>query len=284
MQKVIIRNFTDPMMGLSYESEPELRRLETHFQEQLEIEYIMSGLVRDISDFMTSYEKSIPTEDGIKLYCSRLAQIYLQEKDIGGLPMNMDNFALFDSEHRSSYPLNIAYKAALLSSKEKAHSFLYRLRYATIYQCRQTTSQEELLKIAVECGLDRKQFQHYMDNGTALKKFEEDLTLTRAMRINSLPSYLISYGQKAVLLNGVCDYDVIANSIVTISDNQIKPVRYTYSEEKLQKLIINHPLISISEILRSFDDLNIEKIKKAINSTLQREHFKFIEENFIEFF
>ncbi|MDY6419570.1 MAG: DsbA family protein, partial [Succinivibrio dextrinosolvens] len=236
------------------------------------------------SDFMTSYEKSIPTEDGIKLYCSRLAQIYLQEKDIGGLPMNMDNFALFDSEHRSSYPLNIAYKAALLSSKEKAHSFLYRLRFATIYQCRQTTSQEELLKIAVECGLDRKQFQHYMDNGTALKKFEEDLTLTRAMRINSLPSYLISYGQKAVLLNGVCDYDVIANAIVTISDNQIKPVRYTYSEEKLQKLIIKHPLISISEILRSFDDLNIEKIKKAINSTLQREHFKFIEENFIEFF
>ena len=77
------------------------------------------------------------------------------------------------------------------------------------------------------------------------------------------------------------NYDVIANAIVTISDNQIKPVRYTYSEEKLQKLIINHPLISISEILRSFDDLNIEKIKKAINSTLQREHFKFIEENFI---
>lgn len=197
MQKVIIRNFTDPMMGLSYESEPELRRLETHFQEQLEIEYIMSGLVRDISDFMTSYEKSIPTEDGIKLYCSRLAQIYLQEKDIGGLPMNMDNLALFDSEHRSSYPLNIAYKAALLSSKEKAHSFLYRLRFATIYQCRQTTSQEELLKIAVECGLDRKQFQHYMDNGTALKKFEEDLTLTRAMRINSLPSYLIKLWTKS---------------------------------------------------------------------------------------
>ncbi|WGE89692.1 hypothetical protein [Actinobacillus arthritidis] len=43
--------FTDPMMGLSYESEPFLRQLETHFPNQLQFAYVMGGLVRNVADW-----------------------------------------------------------------------------------------------------------------------------------------------------------------------------------------------------------------------------------------
>ena len=43
---------SDPMMGLAWECEPVLRRLETHFEGRIEIRHAMSVLVRDIADFV----------------------------------------------------------------------------------------------------------------------------------------------------------------------------------------------------------------------------------------
>ena len=66
MGKAIITTFTDPMMGLSYESEPVFRKLETHFEGQIEFRCVMAGLVRDVSDFMTPEERSMEPETGIR--------------------------------------------------------------------------------------------------------------------------------------------------------------------------------------------------------------------------
>lgn len=114
MGKVILTTFTDPMMGLSYESEPIMDRLQKEYGEIVEFKNIMGLLVRDVSDFMTPEELALKPEEGISLYCKRLARIYKSEESIGGLPINMEGFCLFDKEHRSSNPLNLAYKAAQL--------------------------------------------------------------------------------------------------------------------------------------------------------------------------
>ena len=106
--KIILTAFTDPMMGLSYESEPIIERLQIEYAGQIEIRYVMSVLVRDVSDFMLPEELALEPEDGIRAYCKRLAQIYKSEEAIGGLPINMDGFRLFDTEHRSSKPLCLA--------------------------------------------------------------------------------------------------------------------------------------------------------------------------------
>lgn len=104
MKKIILTTFTDPMMGLSYEQEPVYEKLAAHFGDRLVFHYVMSGLVRDVSDFMVPEEKALPAEEGIRLYNRRLAQIYKGEEAIGDLPINMDGFHLFDADHRSSYP------------------------------------------------------------------------------------------------------------------------------------------------------------------------------------
>lgn len=55
-EKIKITVFTDPMMGLSYESEPVREKLEKTFEGKIEFDYVMALLVRDVSDFMLPKE------------------------------------------------------------------------------------------------------------------------------------------------------------------------------------------------------------------------------------
>lgn len=75
MDKVILTAFTDPMMGLSYESEPVMERLQEEYGGNIELRNVMGLLVRDVSDFMTPEESSMDPEAGISLYCERLATV-----------------------------------------------------------------------------------------------------------------------------------------------------------------------------------------------------------------
>ena len=48
--------FTDPMMGLSYESEPMLARLRDMYRGRIEFRYVMYLMVRDVADYMLPEE------------------------------------------------------------------------------------------------------------------------------------------------------------------------------------------------------------------------------------
>ena len=75
MEKIILTTFTDPMMGLSYESEPIMDRLKKEYGDIIEFRNVMGLLVRDVSDFMTPEEQAMKPEEGISLYCKRLAML-----------------------------------------------------------------------------------------------------------------------------------------------------------------------------------------------------------------
>ena len=94
-KKILITVFTDPMMGLSYESEPIREKLEASFKDKVSFDYVMCLLVKDVSDFMLPEEITLGREKGIEVYNKRLAQIYKNEEKIGGLPINMEGFTLF---------------------------------------------------------------------------------------------------------------------------------------------------------------------------------------------
>ena len=171
----------------------------------------MSGLVRDVSDFMVPEERALPAEEGIRLYNRRLAQIYKEEEAIGGLPINMDGFHLFDADHRSSYPLCMAYKAAELCCPEKAFAFLLKLRRATIVETRQTTKTDELISVAAEAGLDQEQFRIFFEDGRTSAAFQKDLALTQSLGIRQLPTVLIEGRDKRLLVSGMASYDAFVN-------------------------------------------------------------------------
>ena len=79
MCDIIITTFTDPMMGLSYECEPVYEKLANYFNGYIIFKYIMSGFVRDVSDFMLPEELALTPKEGIAKYNNRLAKIYMSE-------------------------------------------------------------------------------------------------------------------------------------------------------------------------------------------------------------
>lgn len=193
-EQITLTVFTDPMMGLFYESQPMLDQLKEKYGSRLVIDYRMSVLVRDVSDFMTPEERALPPEIGIPRYNQRLAGIYKSEEFIGQLPMNMEGFHLFDPQHRSSRPLCLAYHAAKLTAPDKAEQFLINLRAATVLQNRPTTHRDVILEIINETGIDEAAFiDHYL-NGSADAALEEDQIFAQHLGIRALPAYLLSYG------------------------------------------------------------------------------------------
>ena len=217
MKKTIITVFTDPMMGLSYESEPILERLQNEYKDTIVIRYVMSILVRDVLDFMLPEERMLDLEEGIKKYNKRLAGIYKSEESIGGLPINMDGFRLFDTEHRSSKPLCLAYKAAQLTNPDKADAFLKALRHATVLCTRPTTHLEEILRIIRNTKIDEKTFLTHYQDGTAEIELNKDKAFTNSLQIHSLPAYLIQHGDQALIMHSF-QYQDFVDAIAKISN------------------------------------------------------------------
>lgn len=210
--KIVLTAFTDPMMGLSYESEPIMERLAAEYAGRIEFRYVMSVLVRDVSDFMTPAELALFPDEGISRYCERLAKIYKSEEVIGGLPINMEGFRLFDATHRSSTPLCLAYKAAHLADPDKADTFLTALRHATVLDCRPTTHEDEILAIVRKVGIDEDSFTRHFRDGSAKTALEQDLAYTQSLGIHSLPTYLIQCREKALLMQSF-DYLDFTNAL-----------------------------------------------------------------------
>ncbi len=73
MNQIILTAFTDPIMRLSYECQPVNEQLAAHYQGQIVFKYVMSGPVRDVSNFMLPEELLLPPEEGIRVYNRRLA-------------------------------------------------------------------------------------------------------------------------------------------------------------------------------------------------------------------
>lgn len=213
MKKVVITTFTDPMMGLSYESEPTMRRVAEHYGETVEWRYAMGLLVRDVHDFMIPADYADTEAESIKRYNARLAQIYKSEEAIGGLPMNMEGFCLFSENERSSLPLNLAYEAAKLANEKRAEKFLRRLRYATVVETRRTTTLREILRVVSLVGIDEEIFLKYYNDGSAMIELKKDLALMSSLGIHSLPAYLLEYGERRMLIRQLADFDLFRKAI-----------------------------------------------------------------------
>ena len=252
-ERVLVSVFTDPMMGLSYETSPVFRKLETHFPRRLALRYVMSLLVRDVYELADPGDFADGEAVAIDRYNARLAKIYEEEEPIGGLPINMEGFCLFAPERPSSLPLNVAYKTAQLVAPKEADAFLYRLRLATVAECRPTTKREEIFAVAAETGIDEDKFRGAYDGSAARRALNADLALGRAYGIRALPACLLEYRGQKIVASGMIGYDAFAELIGKLTDGELKPTRPAASIAALRELLAAHPLLSPIEIREAFD-------------------------------
>lgn len=265
MNKVTLTIFTDPMMGLSYESEPVIRRMETHFGEALSIRYAMCVLVGDVRHFMIPEDMAETPELTLANYNRRLAGIYRKEEEINGMPIAMEDCRLFDMKHLTSEPLCLAVKAVQRVAPEKAEQFLYRLRYATIVEVRPTTHHDELLRVVrLTGGIDETAFQEAYNNGMAEKALQHDVCMARNLSLRSLPAYMLHYGSRHILIHDMANFDAFASAIRQLTGGSISPTLPEVTTESLRRLITCHPLISPIEISRAFNLHTAEEVKQFI--------------------
>ncbi|OOF51834.1 hypothetical protein BKK54_02320 [Rodentibacter genomosp. 1] len=263
--------FTDPMMGLSYESVPFLAKIETHFSGQIEIQTKMAGLVRDVRHFMIAEDFRDGEILALEHYNRRLAHIYQAEQAITGMPIHItpDNLHLFDRLHRSSTPLNLAVKAAELTDKNKEAAFLYRLRYALIVETRPITHWKEIFRGVEQTGINIGTFMKSYQNGMAQAALEQDWALRESLKIYRLPAYLLEYENQHMLLQGVLDDRTFFNAIIKLSEGKILPAAPNATLENLQDFLQNHPLVSFIELKYAFGLSHKKSVQSWIHPLLK---------------
>jgi predicted DsbA family dithiol-disulfide isomerase len=256
-KKVVITNFTDPLCTWCWGLEPVFRKLETHFPSEIEFRYVMGGLVENIE------EKWDPANGIGHADISRInQQIEAHWKDASrrhGMPVKGTGFTLFSREFPSTYPQNIAYKAAQMVDQKKADRFLRRMREASAAEYLMTSHPDVLDKLAAEVGLNIPEFHKHLEDGSAEKAFKEDLRITRVFGVTGFPTCLVSYGDKQVLLRGYNDYETFVKVIGMASDGEVKPVvNPSYDDIAILDFIKNHGRLALAELKEAFDFPNMK--------------------------
>lgn len=251
--KLFITTFTDPMMGLSYESMPTFRKLETHFGDKIVFNTKMAGLVKNVYDLVDYNDlKLYGKKVALNKYKAKLAEIYLQEERIAHLPIIMNNFRLFDEEHTSSLPLNRAYKAVELLDKTKSEQFLYNLRYSTVVETNPTTHTDELVKVAVKTGLPKDQFLKAYESKKSQEALDKDFEIFKILNINTLPAYLLQYKDQAALITSLAKYEDFIQVINKLTKKEIRGKRTKPTVQNIYDFIKKHPVISSNEMIEAF--------------------------------
>ena len=262
--RVVLTTFTDPMMGLSWEQEPIYHKLEVSFGDQLDFRYRMVPLVPDVMRLVDPRDLRYGEAEAIRLYNDRLAQIYLDEEPIGGVPVVMDGFALFSVDERSTVGLCLAWEAANVVNPDASEAYLYALRYATIVQGRRTVRMDVALEVARECDMDADAMVCAMRDGRAQAALDGGRALAARLGIRALPAVLVGFEDRSELLNGLAHYEVFASSIERLSEESAFSSESRNGEE-IRMLLQRHPLISEQELRAVFDSESDSELSSALS-------------------
>lgn len=192
-----ITQITDPVCTWCYGNEPELRTIE--FLYGAKCDFLMGGLVEDIRNFYDAYNDI--GGDASRSNNSIISH-WREASTRHKMPITSGKFELFSNEFPSTYPQNIAYKAALLSEPHLASLFLRNIRVATACYGKITSKPEVLIEIANESGLDIAQFLKAFESKEAKEAFLNDRRAIASLGVRGFPAFLIEYNGKRTLLRG----------------------------------------------------------------------------------
>lgn len=264
---VELTEFTDPVCTWCWGSEPVLRKLETRFGEQVKISFVMAGLVKDITSF---YDRYNDIGGDPALSNANIAKHWLEASERHGMPVRTAGFNLFSRERPSTYPQNIAYKAAQIQGQMQANRYLRRIREASAAEARLTNTTEVLVELASEVGLDVARFLEDFSQGAAQKAFKEDLAMTAHYKAYGYPTFLLRFGEKETLLRGYKRYEEFKAVIDYLTNGTINEHPVPASEEAIIAFVRMYDSVAPVEIKMSFD-LTDAELESAVDSLLARQ-------------
>lgn len=179
--------FTDPYCTWCWGSEPVLRKIREVYGNRVKVGFVMGGLVKDITQFYDPLNRI-----GGKDWNKQVAKHWLEASEAHGMPVDERVFSDIGNAFTSTYPANIAVKAAEFQGTEKAAKFLRRLREAAAAENKQIHQEGVQVELAEEVGLDVSRFRRDLESGRAEKAFDQDLKLCREYGVTGFPTFLIN--------------------------------------------------------------------------------------------
>lgn len=262
-----IIEFTDPVCTWCWGSEPVLRKLETRFGEQVKISFVMAGLVKDITSFYDSHNDigGDPARSN-----ANIAKHWLEASERHGMPVKSEGFKLFSQEHPSTYPQNIAYKAAQMQDQMLADKLLRRIREASAAEAKLTNTTEVLVELASEVGLNIARFLEDFSHGAAQKAFEQDLATAARYQAHGFPTFLVRFAGRETLLRGYQRYEDFKAVIGYLTNGTLLDRPIPAGEEAIMEFIRRYASVAPIEIKMTFDLTEVE-LQSAVDSLLNKQ-------------
>ncbi|NLC32607.1 MAG: DsbA family protein [Clostridiales bacterium] len=250
MKDIIITSFTDPVCVWCYATEPVMRAIEMRYP-QVEIRYIMGGMVRDFNDFEDPDNDIMPARGGVN---EQVMAHWLQSYPRHHMPIRAEGFHLFDEQHSSTYSQSIACKAAQLAAPRRAEAYLRALRVAAIAQARQISRPKVQLEIARECAIPIDTFQAAMQDGSAKRAFQVDLGLTQASGVDVFPTFMVKSSRaQEMKMRGFNTFEDFEQVFKKLSGGDMTPLISPPDEELLESLLSKYGNLAMEEIYQAFD-------------------------------
>lgn len=264
-KKIEIIEFTDPVCTWCWGSEPLLRKLETRYGDQVEVKFVMGGLVQDIRDFYDSHHGIGKDPERSN---QQIVKHWVEASERHGMPVRSEGFRLFSEEYPSTYPQNIAYKAAQMEDQALADKFLRRIREASAAEALQTSRNEVLVELASEVGLDISKFLGRLSDGSAAAAFQEDLDTTRRYGVRGFPSFLVRYEDKEYMMRSYQNYESFQALIRLLSSETVETAPEK-TEGNILEFILKYGRVAPVELQMSFD-MTEEETSEAIEKLLEK--------------
>ncbi|MDJ0270631.1 MAG: DsbA family protein [Aigarchaeota archaeon] len=245
-----IIEYTDPYCTWCWGSEPILRKIKEVYGDQAEISYKMGGLVRDIRDFYDPFN-----EIGGERWYEQVAAHWEDASRRHGMPVDGRVFYEIKDSFTSTYPANIAVKAAELQNGELAKRYLRRLREAAAAERKHIHRLEVQAELAQEVGLDANQFVEDIRNRRAEAAFLEDLRECRSTGITGFPTFLVKNLEngRAHLVHGYRRYEYFEGLLDEITGNSLEKKRIEKSEEEVLGFIRRWGKVATQEVATLLD-------------------------------
>ena len=228
MKKVKISVFSDPACVWCWGSVPVLRALRYHYGEQVDIEYVMGGMIEDI----TSYNnRRLSVGGDIAMSNRNIHKHWLEASAVHGMPVSETPVRLFTEEYRSTVPLNLAYIAAGLyvrSNKgcmEKAVlRYLRILQEMTIVDGAQTNDPDNTVALSALVGFNQQSFAELYYGEETKKIYSVNKELCEAYDVSAFPAYKLEYAGEEMMVRGFTTYETLGHCISQLSYENIRPV------------------------------------------------------------
>ena len=229
MEKIGITVFADPVCTWCWGSAPVIRALAYRYGEQIEIDYLMGGMIEDISSYSN---RRLSVGGDIALSNRNIHQHWLEASEVHGMPVCESGFHLFSEERRSTLPQNFAYIAAKIYVEENrltmpsdAHwHFLRRLQEATAVNALQTNEKSIIFDLSATVGFNPEKFAEIYHSEKVKELFEEGKKVCQKFDPLTLPTFLLKYRGEEIVVRGYSSYEVLSHCIGLLSNNGVKPI------------------------------------------------------------